>query len=104
MGEQLYSARGSQSAGISEYWRTTLNLDVFENDSTFIVDILSKKYGNRFFELRPAFSLTGMMQYDFKRTLFHEQDIVVSIPLFCKMAGISINELEYEQFNLKLKP
>jgi hypothetical protein len=31
-------------------------------------------------------------------------DILVSTPLFCKMAGISLSEMDYEEIRVRLKP
>ena len=101
----LYSARGSQSAGVSEHYRNLLNLDVNDAESTFLLDIYSRKWGNRFFELRPAFSLNQIMDHQVKDVLnLHDHDILVSFPLYSKIAGISMNEIEIEQYNIKLKP
>ena len=33
-----------------------------------------------------------------------DQDTLVSIPLFCKITGLSMNEIEYGVYNVKLKP
>lgn len=105
LGEQLYSARGSQSAGISEYHRKNLNLDVNEVDSRFIFDIHSRKWGNKFFEMRPAFSLSSFGGLEMKENyLQHHHDAIVSLPLYCKIAGISLNEIDFETIVLKLKP
>ena len=101
----LYSARGSQSAGIGEYYRSRLNLEVNDPDSTFLLDVHSQKWGNRFFELRPAFSLSAFMDHHLRSVLQQvDHDILVSLPLYSKIAGISLNEIEIEQYNIKLKP
>lgn len=36
--------------------------------------------------------------------LNNAHDVFVSIPLYCKMAGISMNELDFESYTVKLKP
>lgn len=101
----LYSAQGSQSAGVSEHYRNLLGLDVNDKESTFLLDIYSRKWGTRFFELRPSFSLNQIMDHQVKDVLnLHDHDILVSLPLYCKIAGISLNEIEFEQYNIKLKP
>jgi len=46
IGEFLYSARGSQSAGISEYFMNKYALDPNDLDSTFLYDVYSEKWAN----------------------------------------------------------
>jgi len=105
LGEQLYSAAGSQSAGISEYYRKYMNLDPNSKDSRFLIDVFSKRWGNQFFELRPAFSLSRFGLFEFKESfVLQNHDVIVSIPLYCKMAGISISEIDYEDIRIRLKP
>jgi ABC-type antimicrobial peptide transport system permease subunit len=33
-----------------------------------------------------------------------EHDTIVSLPMYCQMGGISLNEIDYEQINIRLKP
>jgi len=104
IGEFLYSARGAQSAGISEYFMNKYALDPNDLDSTFLYDVYSEKWGNKYYEVRPGFGVSvfgGLMVKDVM--LASEHDTLVSIPLFCKMGGISLNELEYETVHFKVK-
>jgi len=49
-GERLFSARGSQSAILSEEARKLLNLDLDDMDgSVFLLDLHTKNGANRFF-------------------------------------------------------
>jgi len=32
-----------------------------------------------------------------------DQDVIVSIPMYAIMAGVSINELNFESYNLRVK-
>ena len=50
LAEQLYSAKGSQSAGVSEYVRKQLQLD-WKSQTSFLLQTYSKKWGNFFYEL-----------------------------------------------------
>ena len=52
--EELYTKRGSQSAIVSEMSRKQLDLDASDPESTFIVETFSRKWGDKFFELRPS--------------------------------------------------
>ena len=33
-----------------------------------------------------------------------DHDVLVSLPLYCKIGGISMNEIDYEGYHLRLKP
>ena len=33
----------------------------------------------------------------------NDQDLIVSIPMYAIMAGVSVNELNFESYNLRLK-
>lgn len=59
MGQFLYSARGSQSAGISQFYMEDYSLDPNDLDSTFIYDVSSEKWGNFYYHMRPGFALTA---------------------------------------------
>ena len=105
LGEQLYSARGSQSAGISKYIYDQLNLDVNDVESRFMFDVYSNRRGSNFYELRPAFSMSIFGRHEFKDSMVNiDHDSIVSLPLYCKLAGIAVNEIDYESYVLKLKP
>ena len=78
LGEQLYSARGSQSAGVSKYIYDQLNLDVNDLDSRFLFDVYSSRWGNKFYEMRPAFSLSIFGGNEFKDSMLNiDHDAVV---------------------------
>ena len=49
MGEYLYSAPGTQSAAISDFFMNLLNLDPKDFDSTFLYEIYSEKWGKFFY-------------------------------------------------------
>ena len=105
MGEYLYSARGVQSAAISDYFIRFLNLDPNDYNSTFLYEVFSEKWGNYFYQVRPAFGLRafgGMYVKD--RMLDSPHENLVSLPLYAKMAGISVSEVEFETAILNLKP
>lgn len=105
IGEQLYSAKGAQSAGISEYIRGKLDLDINREDDTFIVETKSNKWGNRFFELQLAWAVSQFGNFQLRDHRMNQaHDMLVSIPLYCKIAGISMNEIYFEEYYIKLKP
>lgn len=63
LGEYLYSAEGYQTAGISGYNLKNLNLDPKDKESRFLLDVYSEKYGNKFYEMRPAFALQAFSSF-----------------------------------------
>ena len=105
IGEYLYSREGYQSAGISEHSRKRLNLDPTDPSSRFLFDVYSEKYGNKFYEMTPAVSISGFSSFQLKEIMLtKEHDSLVSVPMYCKMSGISVNEIDYELVVIKLKP
>jgi len=105
VGEYLYSRKGYQSAGISELSRRLLNLDPLDRESKFLFDVYSEKYGNKFYEMHPGFSISAFSAFQLKELMLtYDHDTIVSVPMFCKMSGISVNEVDYEQVVIKLKP
>jgi hypothetical protein len=74
-----------------------MNLWPNSEDSSFIYDVFSEKWGNRYYEVRPAVGLEVFGGLYFKdRMVDSPHETFVSIPLYCKLAGISISEVEYE--------
>lgn len=103
--EELYSARGSQSAIVSEWVRRNLGLDSEDTDSRFLLETFSNKWGNKFFEVRPQSAVSMFGGFHVKDAMLQvAHDVLVSIPLYCKIAGMSMNEIEYENYYVKLKP
>jgi hypothetical protein len=100
--QQLYSPRGSQSAIISEWAKNNLDLD---QESVFLIETFSNKWGNKYFQLRPsaAVSLFGGFPMPAAK-LQVDPDVLVSIPLYCKITGLSMSEIEYDTYYVKLKP
>ena len=74
-------------------------------DSRFLIEVLSHKFGNKYFELRPsaAYDLMAML-YMQEVDVGRPHDVLVSLPLFCKMSGMSINEIHFKNYVAKLKP
>jgi len=104
-GEQLYSPKGSQSAIVSEHNRHRLKLEIddFEH-SVFLLDVYSHKWGNKFFELRNIMAADSMSTLELRNCkIDNDQDVIVSIPMYAIMAGVSINELNFETYNLRVK-
>jgi hypothetical protein len=82
--ENLYSVKGENSAGISEYTRKLLNLDVNDPDQTFLITTKSKKWGNYFYELFPSFSVQIFGSFEIKDIqVQNPHDVITSIPLYC---------------------
>lgn len=105
MGEFLYSKRGAQSAGISHFFMDKLNLNPNNYNSTFLYEIFSKKWGDRYFEVRPGMGLLVFGgSYVKDRMLDSAHETLVSVPLYCKLAGISVSEVEFETVSFRLKP
>lgn len=103
--EDLYSAAGVQSAILSEFTRRELGLDINDVDSKFLIETISSKWGNKYFEVRPSSSLNLFASFYFKETsVGRAHDMMVSLPLFCKITGLSMNELEYKNYFVQLKP
>lgn len=108
-GEQLYSARGSQSAMLPEHFRKFLFLqdskDPTVSDSMFLLDVMSNKWGNRVYEFRfiNSFSVFSHFELrDLKTNL--DLDAIVSLPMYALISGSSVSELDYERMNLRVKP
>lgn len=82
-----------------------MNLDAHDIDSRFLFDVYSERWGNRFYEMRPAFSMSIFGGHEFKDSMLaHDHDAIVQIPLYAKLAGISVNQIDYETYIVKLKP
>ena len=79
------------------------NLDPNDGNATHILDIYSEKWGNQYYELRPGigFGLFGAIEFK-NKLLTTDHDTIVSIPMYCKMTGLSLNEIEYEYIKLRL--
>ena len=74
-------------------------------NSTFLFEVFSEKWGNRYYELRPGIGLEIYGGINVKdRMLDSPHETLVSIPLYCKMAGISVGEVEYETTFIRVKP
>jgi hypothetical protein len=69
LGEQLYSEEGLHSVGVSKYIYDQLNLDLSDKDSGLLLDVHSEKWGNKFYELMPAFSLSIFGGLEFKDSM-----------------------------------
>jgi hypothetical protein len=73
-------------------------------NSTFIYDVYSELWGNHYYEVRPAMSFSVFGGFTFKDVMMgSDHDSLVSVPMYCKMAGISVNEVEYESVKIKIK-
>jgi hypothetical protein len=80
-------------------------LDPSDKESRFLYDVYSEKYGNKFYEMHPGFSMSGFSSFQLKELMLtKDHDSIVSVPMFCKMSGISVNEVDYELLVVKLKP
>ena len=66
---------------------------------------MSKKFGNKFFEIGmlASFDMLGYFNFVGTRTN-RDMDLVVSLPLYCQMTGASISELDFEKYLIRLKP
>jgi len=69
MTEDLYSARGSQSAIVSEWVRKNLGLDREDIDSRFLLETFSNKWGNKFYEIRPQSAVAMFGSFHVKDTM-----------------------------------
>lgn len=103
--EDLYSTRGIQSAIVGDYFRNSFNLDPTNIDSKFLIETQHKRRGNHFFEVRPLASANRLGVLELKDTFVHinNPDVLVSLPLFCKMTGLSMSEVAFQEYIVKLK-
>lgn len=104
--EHLYSADGSSlSAIISDYDRRIFKMDLDDpSHQVFVLDVNSHKWGNRFFKLQAVAASGSMSNYQFRSVRFDtDQDLLVSLPIYAIMAGISVNEINFEAYNLRIK-
>lgn len=107
-GEQLFSSKGSQSAIISEFNRRHLNLDVASatdpHSAVFLLEVFSERWGNKFYEMRTLAASDGLSSMEMRTQKFqHDQDVLVSLPLFAIMSGISVNEINFAEYNVRVK-
>jgi hypothetical protein len=55
--------------------------------------------------MRPSASVSMFGSFEMKDIkLKNSHETLVSIPLYCKMAGLSMNEIEYHSYIARLKP
>lgn len=85
--------------------REYIDLNPNKDESRFLYDIYSAKWGNRFFEMRPAFSMNMFSGNVISETMqINDHDSIVSVPLYAKMSGISVSEVKYESLSIQLYP
>lgn len=81
-----------------------MNLDIDDEDSRFLLHSHSTKWGNKIYEMRPMYSLDSFGILQFKNVqLLIDHDVITSIPLFAKVQGASVSELEYERMQVRVK-
>jgi len=93
LGEQLYTARGSQSVILGEFYRENLGLTL-DSTSTLMLT-MSKGVHSRSEELRVLASVDFAPGFIFSQVpLVRNQDIIVSLPTFMRLAGEEIKSIE----------
>jgi len=93
LGEQLYTARGSQSVILGEYYRENLGLTL-DSTSTLMLT-MSKGAYTRSEELRVLASLDFAPGFIFSKVpLVRNEAILVSLPTFMRLAGETIQSFE----------
>jgi hypothetical protein len=55
--------------------------------------------------MRPGIGFSILGPDEFKnRLITYDHDSIVSIPMYCKMTGLSLSEIEYESIRFKIRP
>ena len=79
------------------------NLDPNDHSLTHVFDVYSEKWGNQYFEMRPGIGFSIFGSDEFKELMItSDHDSIVSIPMYCKITGLSLNEIEFESIKLKI--
>ena len=93
LGEQLYTARGSQSLILGEYFRENLGLTL-DPESTILLEMTRGKETRRE-ELRVLATMDFAPGFRFSKIpLVRNQDILVSLPTYARLAGDSIKSFD----------
>jgi len=106
LGEQLYTPRGTQGVGIGSFIEGLIKVDVEDPKTTFLL-YYEKDTTTLLFDSRPIFTLDScpglMMTYnDYMGIL--AQDVIMSIPLFMKVANISsLSSIRWKHLVIKIK-
>lgn len=75
------------------------------NHQVLLLDVKSNNWGNRFYELRTLLTCDILAGLEFRaQRLDIAQDIIVSVPMYAIMAGISVNEINFEAYHVRVKP
>jgi len=93
LGEQLYTARGSQSVILGEYFRENLGLTLDPESSLLIT--MTKGKVSRKEELRVLATMDFAPGFKFSRIpLVKNQDMLISLPTFARLAGEDLQRFE----------
>ena len=93
LGEQLYTARGSQSVIMGEYYREFLKLSL-DPESTLMLTV-GNGQGSRSEEFRVLATLNFAPGFRFSQIpLVTNQDIIISLPTYMRLAGDEIKKSE----------
>lgn len=67
--------------------------------------MLSKKWGDRFYEMRMLMSFSLFSHFEIRDVITHmDLDMILPLPIYAAIAGVSVSELDYERINLRVKP
>lgn len=70
-----------------------------------MLEVNSNKWGNRIYEMQLTASSDGLSFYEFRDTRYElHPDIMVSMPIFAIMAGVSVGEINYDAYVIRVKP
>jgi len=79
------------------------NFDPNDESHTHVFDVYSEKWGNEYYEMRPGIGFSMFGPDEFKDLMItSDHDSIVSIPMYCKMTGLSLSEIEYESIRFKI--
>ncbi|CDW87905.1 family protein [Stylonychia lemnae] len=103
--EQLYTPRGTQSAGMGAILPKKTSLDLSDYRQTFVIEMLSPLM-NRMYEIRPLFTMNrapGFTMPGEEIMKFNDLTILVSMPIYAHLAQIKIDEIPFERLTIRLK-
>lgn len=74
-------------------------------EQLYLLDVQSKKWGDRFYEMRMLNSFNLFSHFEIRDVVTaHDLDMILPLPAYAMMAGVSVSELDYERINIKVKP
>lgn len=103
-GEQLYTPRGSQGAGVGSYLTDRSSVNPSSLNDTMILTVQTAQ-SSKYFRKRPVWTAMNVPAFTMKDKSGGTPTFLTSLPVYNNLMGlqISLNESKWERIVIELK-